>query len=69
MFETYRMLGREREIELVREAERLQRTAGSRPRSWKHAVSIAWGFGLALMRRRSTPRLRTERLFDEHSGA
>ena len=69
MFETYRMLGREREVELVREAERLQRTAGSRPGSRKTAFSIAVGVALALLRRRSTSQLRAERLFDEHSGA
>jgi hypothetical protein len=69
MFETYRMLGREREVELVREAERLQRTAGSRSRSWKTGFSIAVGVASALLRRGSAPRLRAERLFDEHGDA
>jgi hypothetical protein len=69
MFETYRMLGREREDELVREAERLQRTAGSRPRSWKTTFSTAVGVALTLLRRRSTPRVRAERIFEKHSGA
>jgi hypothetical protein len=69
MFETYRMLGREREVELVREAERVQRKARTRPGSWKRPFSIAGGVGLALLRRRSVPALRSERLFDEHGSA
>jgi hypothetical protein len=69
MFETYRMLGREREVELVREAERLQRTARTTPRSWKRVVSIAGAVSLTLVGRRSNPHPRPERVFDEHSGA
>ena len=38
MFETYRLLGREREVELVREAARVQRTAHTPRRSSKKIV-------------------------------
>jgi hypothetical protein len=68
MFETYRMLGREREAELVREAERLQRGRGNRTRSWKKIHSIAGAVGLPRLRRRTRPHLRPERLSDEHGS-
>jgi hypothetical protein len=56
MFETYRLLGREREAELVRIAERSQRAARTQRGSDAKAPAI-----LAVLVRSLGPRLRVRR--------
>jgi hypothetical protein len=42
MWETYRMLGEEREAELLREAQRLRAGASVRSRPSRHTRKMAW---------------------------
>ena len=66
MFETYRMLGHERELELVHEAERLERGAPNRTRRGRKR--IAWVASLAVVALVSTvPLVTTARAASPHA--